>query len=98
MIEDPKGNEDGKNLFYADLYQWSARISGIAFGMVIPPIIGIWLDQYCGTGALFVILGAIFGMVGGFWQLIKIAQTVSKENHKANTGLDKSPDIRDNER
>jgi F0F1-type ATP synthase assembly protein I len=58
----------------AQLYQWYARASAVAFEMVIPPIIGIGLDRYLSTVALCTILGVLLGVALGFWQLLKIAK------------------------
>lgn len=41
--------------------------------MVIPGLIGYWIDQQLGYKAAFVIGGFVFGMVFGFWHLMKIA-------------------------
>ena len=71
---------------HAVLYQWAAKVSGIAFEMVIPAVAGFGLDRLCGTLPILTILGAIFGMALGFWQLVKIAQI----------GLDKSSETKDN--
>jgi F0F1-type ATP synthase assembly protein I len=65
---------DGDPSFHALLFQWSARASAIAMEMVVPAVIGIGLDRLCGTVALFAILGVIFGMALGFWQLLKLAK------------------------
>jgi len=89
MSNAPNGNGDSDSHIRTTLYQWSARMSGIAFGMVIPATIGVGLDRLCGTVVLFAILGAVLGMTLGFWQLLKIAGTVN--------GGDKCPDPRDNE-
>ena len=72
--------------FHANMYLWAARASGIAFEMVIPAVIGFGLDRLCGTVVLFAILGAVFGVALGFWQLVKIASI----------GVDKPPDTGDN--
>ena len=63
----------GDPSLYAHLYQLSARISIIALEMVIPALVGIWLDRFLGTVVLCAILGVFFGMALGFWQLLKIA-------------------------
>ena len=89
MSDAPNGNSDSDSRFRTALYQWSVRASGIAFSMVIPAVIGVGLDRFCGTVVLFVILGTILGMALGFWQLLQIA--------RCNDGVDKSPDRRDNE-
>jgi len=68
-------SENDEPSFYALLFQWSARTSVIALEMVIPAVIGVGLDRFFGTVVLFAILGAIFGMALGFWQLLKIARS-----------------------
>ena len=66
---------NGDSSFHALLLQWSTRASVIAFEMVVPAVIGIGLDRLFGTVALYAILGVIFGMALGFWQLLKIAKS-----------------------
>ena len=83
MSNEPSGDDS----FQTSLYQWAAQASGIAFEMVFPAVIGFGLDRLCGTVVLFAILGAVFGMALGFWQLVKLAQI----------GVDKSTNKRDNE-
>ena len=82
--------ENSDPSFYAHLYQWQARISMIALEMVIPALIGVWLDRLLGTVVLCVILGVFLGMALGFWQLLKIAY------HDPNIGVDNLPDTGDN--
>jgi F0F1-type ATP synthase assembly protein I len=96
MLE--QSNDNGDPSFYAFLYQWSARTSAIALGMVIPAVIGVGLDRLCGTVALFAILGMFLGMALGFWQLVKIAATHEQGAYvpRSDSGVDKSPDTRDN--
>jgi F0F1-type ATP synthase assembly protein I len=84
-------SESGDPALYAHLHQWSVRISMIALEMVIPALIGVWLDRLLRTVALFAILGVFLGVALGFGQLLKIAF------HDPNIGVDKSPDPGDNE-
>ena len=81
-------NNDSDSHFRTTLYQWSARMSGIALEMVIPAAIGIGLDRLCGTVVLFAILGTMLGMALGFWQLLQFANI--------NSGVDTSSDKGDN--
>jgi F0F1-type ATP synthase assembly protein I len=83
--------DSGDPSLYVHLYQWSARASTIAFEMVIPALIGIWLDRLLGTVVLLTILGVFFGMALGFWQLLKIAHDAH------NIEVDKSSDAGNNE-
>jgi F0F1-type ATP synthase assembly protein I len=87
-------NGDDDPYSRAALYQWSARMSGIAFEMVIPPLLGVGLDRLCGTVVLFALIGSLLGMALGFWQLLKIAKEVSGQGGK---GVDKPPNTGDNE-
>ncbi len=52
--------------------EWTSRITTISMEMVIPALLGYWLDQKLGTQAVFVLLGAIAGMTLGLWHLLQI--------------------------
>ena len=71
MLDESEKDEES---FRTLLFQWSARASVIALGMVIPTLIGVGLDRLLGTVVLFAVVGVILGMAAGFWQLIKIAK------------------------
>lgn len=58
----------------AQAMAWSSRVTTIALEMVVPPVVGHWLDQKLGTWALFVSLGAIFGMTAGLLHLIQMTK------------------------
>jgi len=47
-------------------------ITTISFMMVIPPLLGYYLDNWLGTVVLFMFLGVVFGLICGIWQLIKL--------------------------
>lgn len=68
--------------FVAVLYRWSVRASAVAFEMVVPAVIGIGIDQLCGTVVLFAILGTFLGMILGFWHLLKIAYDSAANEQK----------------
>ena len=87
MSNNPHNNYNDSH-FLVTMYQWSAMASGIAFGMVIPAVIGVGMDRLCGTVVLFAILGTILGLALAFWQLLKIA--------KSGDGVDTSPNTGDN--
>ena len=73
MSEPPRPDPaDGRSAF-AIAYGWAGRITGIGLEMVVPGLIGYWIDQRLGTKAVFTIGGFVFGMVFGFWHLMKIA-------------------------
>ena len=46
----------------------------VACGMVVPGLLGYWLDTKMGTRALFTILGFGLGMTLGIMQLVRLAR------------------------
>jgi len=59
---------------YAHAMQWVSRITSIAMEMVLPIVIGYWIDQRLGTKIVFLLLGLVLGFATGMWQLIKLAK------------------------
>jgi len=55
-------------------FGWSATIMTISAEMVVPGLLGYWLDQRLGTGALFLLIGfALGGTLAGL-ALMRIAK------------------------
>lgn len=50
----------------------ATEITTVAFMMVLPILLGYWVDTYLGTVPLFAILGLVLGMSTGIWQLIRL--------------------------
>lgn len=50
----------------------------IALEMVIPGVLGKWIDDWLGTKGVFVILGFAGGMALGVWHLIRIARDTTR--------------------
>jgi hypothetical protein len=55
--------------------EMASRVTAIAAQMVVPPVLGHWLDGRLGTDVLFAAVGAIFGLASGIWSLIQITKT-----------------------
>lgn len=73
----------------AKAYHWVSRVISIALEMVIPGLLGYWLDSRVGTQGLFTVCGFVLGMVLGMWHLLKIAKTESDHGSAASgTGAD----------
>jgi hypothetical protein len=53
-------------------YQWSARITSISLELVVPGMVGYWLDRRWGTLPLLVIVGVILGFVTSFLSLLRL--------------------------
>ena len=56
-----------------------SEITSISLMMIIPAIIGYFVDQRLGTLILFTAIGLIVGMSAAIWQLVKF---VALENQK----------------
>lgn len=64
----------------AKAFQKATEVTTIAFMMVFPTLPGYWLDTYLNTVPLFTMLGFAFGMTGGIWQLIKMANRPEQQS------------------
>jgi F0F1-type ATP synthase assembly protein I len=58
-------------------------VTTIAMEMVVPILLGHWIDEWLGTKAVFAILGAALGMTGGLWHLIRLARQMSDKSGRS---------------
>jgi F0F1-type ATP synthase assembly protein I len=58
----------------AEAWAWVSRITSVALEMVLPGVLGYWLDQKLGTVLVFLVLGVILGMAGGLIHLVRMTQ------------------------
>jgi ATP synthase protein I len=74
---------DGPTLI-AIAYGWAARIMTVALEMVVPGLIGVWLDSRLGTKIVFVLLGFGGGCTLAVWHLIRMTapQPDREQNNK----------------
>ncbi|MDR2346203.1 MAG: AtpZ/AtpI family protein [Planctomycetaceae bacterium] len=75
-IQENQENNDSVSTTYI----LAAQISNIGFETAIPLLLGIGLDYWLGTVAVFAIIGTIIGFVIAFLQLIKFAKKGKKQN------------------
>jgi hypothetical protein len=61
----------------AKAYSWAAQIMTVALEMVLPGVVGIWLDRKLGSVALFTVIGFGLGLPLGIWHLLRM--TARKE-------------------
>jgi F0F1-type ATP synthase assembly protein I len=73
-----------------------STITTISFMMVIPPLLGFYLDNWLGTVVLFMFLGVVFGLICGIWQLTKLVN--GSENHASESSISNSSNNREIER
>ena len=52
--------------------EWASRVTTVAMEMVVPALIGYWLDQRWGTRYVLLSIGAVLGFVTGLRSLIQL--------------------------
>ena len=62
----------------AQAAEWSSRITTIALEMVVPGLIGLWIDRQLGTVMVFLVLGVAVGMTAGMMHLVRLAASVGQ--------------------
>jgi F0F1-type ATP synthase assembly protein I len=60
--------------------QWSSRIMVTSFEMVLPGVVGHWIDQRLGTVVLFMLVGLVVGCTGGVWHLIRMTSADTRRD------------------
>ena len=66
--------------------QWASTVMSISLEMVLPALLGVWLDRWLGTGMVFLVLGAILGFTSGMWHLLKLAKMPPGGNRPTDFG------------
>lgn len=54
--------------------EWSSQITAISIEMVLPGLLGYWLDRRWGWLPWLTVLGMFLGMALGTWQLVRLVQ------------------------
>jgi hypothetical protein len=60
--------------------EWVSRITTVALEMVVPGVVGWFIDRWLGT-RFFVIIGFGLGLVGGMYHLIVMANSASSRRN-----------------
>lgn len=71
--------------------EWTSRVTTISLEMVLPGVVGLWIDQRLGTKILFLVFGVILGFATGLWSLIRLSKTSQSGNASTPTRSDKEP-------
>ncbi len=62
----------------AEAMTWVSVVTSVVGVMTVPALVGIWIDNLLGTKCLFVILGGIFGFVGGMYCLLNMVRAKAR--------------------
>jgi hypothetical protein len=52
--------------------QWASRVMTVSIEMVLPGLIGYWIDQKLDTVFLFMLIGFTVGITAAVWHLIQM--------------------------
>lgn len=85
MVGDKPGNDPTPAVIAS---QWAARIMTVAAEMVLPGLLGYWVDNRLGTRVVFLLLGFGAGCSFGIWHLVRMTSR-SAETHGAIGPADK---------
>jgi F0F1-type ATP synthase assembly protein I len=59
---------------------WTSRITTVSLEMVLPGLLGLWIDNKLGTKILFAIVGFALGMVLGLRHLLTMTRSSTKQD------------------
>ena len=65
----------------AEAMKWVSVVTSVVGVTTVPALGGIWIDSLLGTRCLFVILGAVFGLVGGMYCLLDMVKANAGARH-----------------
>jgi len=50
----------------------------VGFEMVVPIVLGIFLDNWLGTNPWMVVAGAVLGLAGGLWHMVVLLNRLDR--------------------
>ena len=63
-------------------WAWATRIIALSASMVIPALLGVWIDQKLGTTVVFMLIGFAFGITAAVVQLMRIVKESNSKSPK----------------
>ena len=75
--------DDDERSMMAKAWGWGSQAISISLEMVVPGMLGLWVDRVVGTLPLFLILGVLFGMTAGIIHLVQFAQRIGEEETRS---------------
>lgn len=73
-------------------YQWASRIVTVALEMVLPGLLGYWLDQRFGLKPILTVVGFLLGLVVGMWHLLQMVGAIpDRRNDAADSASSERP-------
>ncbi|MBN2475768.1 MAG: AtpZ/AtpI family protein [Pirellulales bacterium] len=69
--------------------EWTSRLTTVSLEMVLPGVLGHWVDRQLGTGMVFLVLGVVLGLTTGMWHLIRMTHPTTVDYRQQNGNADK---------
>ena len=69
----------------------ASRAMTVALEMVLPGVLGLWIDEQLGTRILFMVLGFTFGLTLAIWHLLKMTKPDRPQNPGESHSEDNAP-------
>ena len=64
-------------------HHWAARIITVALEMVVPGLLGYWLDQWLGLKGIFILVGFGAGLYRGMRHLLQMTRSESRRSPRS---------------
>lgn len=58
----------------AEAMKWISVITSVVGVMIVPALVGVWIDRLLGTNYPLTILGVVIGFVGGMYCLLDMVK------------------------
>jgi hypothetical protein len=55
--------------------QWVSRVMTVSLEMVLPGLLGLWIDGRLGTWVVFTLVGFAIGVTAAVWHLIRMTSS-----------------------
>lgn len=63
----------------ADAYRLASRVTSLAMGCIIPPLIGFIVDEWKSTKPIGVLIGSLLGFISLFVQMRQLVRDMASE-------------------
>jgi F0F1-type ATP synthase assembly protein I len=76
----PVAEREGRSSLAAGL-AWASLVTSTALQLVVPPVVGLWVDQRYGTGPWGLLIGAVAGFAAfgsSLWRLMRRLEREAK--------------------
>ena len=80
---------------------WASRITTVALGFSLPPLLGFALDRWLGTVPVATMIGAVLGFVSGMFQTMRLGSDLTRGKSQGKSRLradDQAPEKRQDDR